>query len=75
VFLLLCLQGDEKNDNWIFSLAVLLSSTLVYNSMGTIDNNALEKLQYPSAAIKKYSVVSYVWVNFIPNNRTDLKKH
>ncbi|CAB1347178.1 unnamed protein product, partial [Coregonus sp. 'balchen'] len=41
--------GDEKNDNWIFSLAVLLSSTLVYNSLGTIDNNALEKLQYPSA--------------------------
>uniref|UniRef100_A0A8C7MN90 GB1/RHD3-type G domain-containing protein n=1 Tax=Oncorhynchus kisutch TaxID=8019 RepID=A0A8C7MN90_ONCKI len=44
-------KGDEKNDNWIFSLAVLLSSTLVYNSMGTIDNNALEKLQYPSAGL------------------------
>uniref|UniRef100_A0AAY5KBU7 GB1/RHD3-type G domain-containing protein n=1 Tax=Esox lucius TaxID=8010 RepID=A0AAY5KBU7_ESOLU len=42
-------KGDEKHDNWIFSLAVLLSSTLVYNSMGTIDNNALEKLQYPQA--------------------------
>uniref|UniRef100_A0A6Q2YGY1 GB1/RHD3-type G domain-containing protein n=1 Tax=Esox lucius TaxID=8010 RepID=A0A6Q2YGY1_ESOLU len=39
-------KGDEKHDNWIFSLAVLLSSTLVYNSMGTIDNNALEKLHY-----------------------------
>uniref|UniRef100_A0A8C7I1G9 GB1/RHD3-type G domain-containing protein n=1 Tax=Oncorhynchus kisutch TaxID=8019 RepID=A0A8C7I1G9_ONCKI len=48
-------KGDEKNDNWIFSLAVLLSSTLVYNSMGTIDNNALEKLQYPSAE----SILSY----------------
>ena len=45
---LFCFQGDEKNDNWIFSLAVLLSSTMVYNSMGTIDNNALEKLQYPA---------------------------
>jgi len=41
-------QGDEKHDTWIFCLAVLLSSTLVYNSLGVIDNMALEKLQYPS---------------------------
>ncbi|KAI4893123.1 hypothetical protein NFI96_020636 [Prochilodus magdalenae] len=40
-------KGDSKNDAWIFCLAVLLSSTLVYNSRGTIDNTALEKLQYP----------------------------
>ncbi|XP_041091294.1 guanylate-binding protein 1-like [Polyodon spathula] len=39
-------KGDQKNDCWIFALAVLLSSTLVYNSRGTIDNNALENLQY-----------------------------
>ncbi|XP_063049711.1 guanylate-binding protein 4-like [Engraulis encrasicolus] len=39
-------KGDEKHDMWIFCLAVLLSSTLVYNSMGTIDNNALEKLHF-----------------------------
>ncbi|MBN3315397.1 GBP1 protein, partial [Atractosteus spatula] len=39
-------KGDEKNDNWIFSLAVLLSSTLVYNSTGTINNNALQQLHY-----------------------------
>ncbi|XP_062378377.1 guanylate-binding protein 1-like isoform X2 [Sardina pilchardus] len=39
-------KGDEKHDTWIFCLAVLLSSTLVYNSMGTIDNTALEKLQF-----------------------------
>ena len=32
----------------IFALAVLLSSTLVNNSMSTINNDALEKLQYPS---------------------------
>eukprot|EP00063_Salmo_salar_P069658 XP_014044493.1 PREDICTED: interferon-induced guanylate-binding protein 1-like [Salmo salar] len=25
-------KGDSKNDAWIFSLAILLSSTLVYNS-------------------------------------------
>uniref|UniRef100_A0A4W5K0A8 GB1/RHD3-type G domain-containing protein n=1 Tax=Hucho hucho TaxID=62062 RepID=A0A4W5K0A8_9TELE len=40
-------KGDSKNDAWIFSLAILLSSTLVYNSRGTIDNDAVEKLQYP----------------------------
>ncbi|KAE8594149.1 hypothetical protein XENTR_v10019463 [Xenopus tropicalis] len=39
-------KGDSKNDGWIFSLAVLLSSNLVYNSMGTIDNHAMEQLQY-----------------------------
>ncbi|XP_043076959.1 guanylate-binding protein 1-like isoform X3 [Puntigrus tetrazona] len=39
-------KGDSKNDSWIFCLAVLLSSTLVYNSRGTIDNTALENLHY-----------------------------
>ncbi|KAK2900650.1 hypothetical protein Q8A67_008765 [Cirrhinus molitorella] len=39
-------KGDSKNDSWIFCLAVLLSSTLVYNSRGIIDNNALENLHY-----------------------------
>ncbi|MGH0192443.1 UNVERIFIED_CONTAM: hypothetical protein FKN15_013636 [Acipenser sinensis] len=40
-------KGDQKNDNWIFTLAVLLSSTLVYNSMGTITDNSVQNLQYP----------------------------
>ncbi|XP_041032737.1 guanylate-binding protein 1-like isoform X1 [Carcharodon carcharias] len=39
-------KGDEKNDSWIFALAVLLSSMLVYNSMGTIDQYAVAKLHY-----------------------------
>uniref|UniRef100_A0A8C5R9Z8 GB1/RHD3-type G domain-containing protein n=1 Tax=Leptobrachium leishanense TaxID=445787 RepID=A0A8C5R9Z8_9ANUR len=39
-------KGDSKNDMWIFSLAVLLSSTFVYNSVGTIDQDSLEKLHY-----------------------------
>uniref|UniRef100_A0A671K575 GB1/RHD3-type G domain-containing protein n=1 Tax=Sinocyclocheilus anshuiensis TaxID=1608454 RepID=A0A671K575_9TELE len=39
-------KGDEKHDTWIFCLAVLLSSSLVYNSLGVIDNTALEKLHY-----------------------------
>ncbi|XP_040482520.1 guanylate-binding protein 6-like, partial [Ursus maritimus] len=37
---------DLKNDSQIFALTVLLSSTLVYNSMGTINNQALEQLHY-----------------------------
>uniref|UniRef100_A0A8C8TBV4 GB1/RHD3-type G domain-containing protein n=1 Tax=Peromyscus maniculatus bairdii TaxID=230844 RepID=A0A8C8TBV4_PERMB len=39
-------QGDPKNDSWIFALAVLLSSTFVYNSMNTINHQALEQLHY-----------------------------
>nr|XP_048309652.1 uncharacterized protein LOC125412829 [Myodes glareolus] len=39
-------KGDPTNDAWIFALAVLLSSTFVYNSMSTINNDALEKLHY-----------------------------
>ncbi|XP_060706303.1 guanylate-binding protein 1-like [Hemiscyllium ocellatum] len=41
-------KGDHTNDCWIFSLAVLLSSTFVYNSVGTIDQYALEKLHFVS---------------------------
>ncbi|XP_042548254.1 guanylate-binding protein 4-like [Dipodomys spectabilis] len=39
-------KGDPKNDSWIFALSVLLSSTFVYNSMGIINQQALEQLQY-----------------------------
>ncbi|KAG9468409.1 hypothetical protein GDO78_022794, partial [Eleutherodactylus coqui] len=39
-------KGDSKNDTWIFSLTVLLSSALVFNSMGTIDQQAIEQLHY-----------------------------
>ncbi|XP_019353188.2 guanylate-binding protein 1 isoform X2 [Alligator mississippiensis] len=39
-------KGDAKNDTWIFALAVLLSSTLVYNSLGMIDQRAMEQLHY-----------------------------
>ncbi|KAK1339825.1 hypothetical protein QTO34_018382 [Cnephaeus nilssonii] len=41
-------KGDPKNDSWIFALAVLLCSSFVYNSMSTINQQALEQLQYPS---------------------------
>uniref|UniRef100_A0A8D0R5Y4 GB1/RHD3-type G domain-containing protein n=1 Tax=Sus scrofa TaxID=9823 RepID=A0A8D0R5Y4_PIG len=40
-------KGDNQNDSWLFALAVLLSSTLIYNSMGTINQQAMDQLQYP----------------------------
>ncbi|XP_068280616.1 guanylate-binding protein 1-like isoform X3 [Nyctibius grandis] len=37
---------DINNDTWIFVLTVLLSSTLIYNSKGTIDQQAMDQLHY-----------------------------
>ncbi|KAJ8012983.1 hypothetical protein DPEC_G00048560 [Dallia pectoralis] len=51
-------KGDTKNDNWIFTLAVLLSSTLVYNSTGTIDNHALEQLHFVTELTEHIKVKS-----------------
>ncbi|XP_051984797.1 guanylate-binding protein 3-like isoform X2 [Xyrauchen texanus] len=51
-------KGDSKNDGWIFCLAVLLSSTLVYNSRGTIDNNALEQLHYVTELAEQIKIRS-----------------
>ncbi|XP_051776552.1 guanylate-binding protein 1-like isoform X2 [Erpetoichthys calabaricus] len=53
-------KGDQKNDNWIFAMAVLLSSTLVYNSMGTINNEALLNLHYVTELTKHIKVKSQV---------------
>ncbi|XP_032103706.1 guanylate-binding protein 3 [Sapajus apella] len=39
-------KGDNQNDSWIFALAILLSSTFVYNSMGTINQQAIDQLHY-----------------------------
>ncbi|XP_004679597.1 PREDICTED: guanylate-binding protein 7 [Condylura cristata] len=39
-------KGDPKNDSWIFTLALLLSSVFVYNSIGAINHQALEQLHY-----------------------------
>jgi hypothetical protein len=40
-------QGDNQNDSWIFALAILLSSTFMYNSMGVINQQAMDQLKYP----------------------------
>ncbi|XP_027251674.1 guanylate-binding protein 1 isoform X2 [Cricetulus griseus] len=39
-------KGDNQNDCWIFALAILLSSTFVYNSMGPINQLAIDQLHY-----------------------------
>uniref|UniRef100_A0A8C3H9R9 GB1/RHD3-type G domain-containing protein n=1 Tax=Chrysemys picta bellii TaxID=8478 RepID=A0A8C3H9R9_CHRPI len=49
-------KGDAKNDTWIFALAVLLSSTLVYNSRGTIDQQAMDQLHYVTELMEHVKV-------------------
>nr|XP_048309657.1 guanylate-binding protein 1-like isoform X4 [Myodes glareolus] len=39
-------KGDNQNDCWIFALAVLLSSTFIYNSIGIINQQAMDQLHY-----------------------------
>ncbi|XP_029390577.1 guanylate-binding protein 2-like, partial [Mus pahari] len=39
-------KGDNQNDCWIFALAILLSSTFIFNSMGAINQQAMGQLQY-----------------------------
>ncbi|KAM6306384.1 LOW QUALITY PROTEIN: guanylate-binding protein 1-like, partial [Aegotheles albertisi] len=39
-------KGDTRNNTWIFVLTFLLSSTLIYNSKGTIDQQTMEQLHY-----------------------------
>ncbi|XP_074122388.1 guanylate-binding protein 7-like isoform X1 [Sminthopsis crassicaudata] len=51
-------KGDPKNDSWIFALAVLLSSTFVYNSMNTINHQALEQMQYVTELTKLIKIKS-----------------
>uniref|UniRef100_G1Q6Q6 GB1/RHD3-type G domain-containing protein n=1 Tax=Myotis lucifugus TaxID=59463 RepID=G1Q6Q6_MYOLU len=45
-------KGDSKNDSWIFALAILLSSMFVYNSMSSINHQALEQLHYVTEITK-----------------------
>ncbi|XP_073513803.1 guanylate-binding protein 7-like [Phyllobates terribilis] len=45
-------KGDCKNDAWIFSLAVMLSSSLVFNSLGTIDQQSMDQLHYVTELTK-----------------------
>ncbi|XP_036372266.1 guanylate-binding protein 2-like [Megalops cyprinoides] len=51
-------KGDQRNDTWIFALAVLLSSTLIYNSIGTIDDEAVMTLHYVTELSKHIKISS-----------------
>lgn len=46
------LDEDNNHDMRIFSLAVLLSSYFVYNSMGSIDENAISSLSFVTSISK-----------------------
>ncbi|XP_071987595.1 guanylate-binding protein 7-like isoform X2 [Engystomops pustulosus] len=51
-------KGNSENDSWIFALAVLLSSTLVFNTIGTIDQQAMDQLHYVTELTEKIKVKS-----------------
>uniref|UniRef100_A0A8C1QY68 GB1/RHD3-type G domain-containing protein n=1 Tax=Cyprinus carpio TaxID=7962 RepID=A0A8C1QY68_CYPCA len=69
-------KGDPKHDTNIFCLAVLLSSTLVYNSRGTIDNRMLawsplvpcENNYGPIRERYEHLPIIFIHVNFKPDN-------
>ncbi|KAG9342400.1 hypothetical protein JZ751_016402 [Albula glossodonta] len=72
--------GDQKNETWLFALAILLSSTLIYNSMGTINNEALmslhQNITISNAArncIKKYFPCRKCFVFDPPTSKENLK--
>ncbi|XP_048223687.1 guanylate-binding protein 1-like isoform X2 [Perognathus longimembris pacificus] len=46
-------KGDNQNDCGIFALAILLSSTFVYNSMGPINQQAMDQLHYVTELTKQ----------------------
>jgi hypothetical protein len=61
-------QQDQAHDTKIFSLALLLSSYFIYNSMGTIDERALEGLHLVTNLTKHISTKSNNQMSsFMPN--------
>lgn len=49
-------KGSKTHDTWIFTLSVLLSSVLIYNSKGTVDANALDGLYLASQLTEHVTV-------------------
>lgn len=39
------IEGNKKHDAKIFSLALLISSLFIYNSVGAIDDRSIQELQ------------------------------
>ena len=52
------LDEDQNHDMRIFSLALLISSFFVYNSMGSIDENAISGLSFVTKLTEHISVRS-----------------
>jgi hypothetical protein len=50
------IDSDETHDARIFSLATLLCSTVIYNSLGTIDANAIAALSFVTQLAKHIQV-------------------
>lgn len=49
-------KGDTQNDVLLFTLAALLSSTLVYNSKGTIDQSAMDNIYFVTEIAEKLKI-------------------
>lgn len=49
-------KGDSQNDVLLFTLAALLSSTLVYNSKGTIDQSAMDSIYFVTEIAEKLKI-------------------
>ena len=49
-------KGSKTHDTWIFTLSVLLSSVLIYNSKGAVDANALDGLYLASQLTEHVTV-------------------
>ncbi|XP_078413641.1 guanylate-binding protein 3-like [Cetorhinus maximus] len=45
-------KGDQNNDTKLFAIAILMSSMFVYNSKGTIDQQALQDINYVTELTK-----------------------
>lgn len=52
------LDEDSNHDTKVFSLAILLSSLFIYNSVGSIDENAIQNLSLVVSLTKHIQVKS-----------------
>lgn len=60
-------DSDLTHDTTIFALSVLLSSTFVYNSVGAIDENAIEAL---GLVVNLTKFIQMRYINNINNIRS-----
>jgi hypothetical protein len=51
-------KGDARNDSMLFLLAALLSSMLINNSRGTIDQNALDSMHFVTKIAELFKITS-----------------